>query len=122
MTSTAQSSETPLFDPASPLRPSGNLRRRLMVSQAIRGAAIGAAVVAVAALGIVTFDVIKEGASALNVDFLIQDPPAFGAGGGIRSAIIGTAIIAGAGALIATPLGVLIALYLVEFSSPRSRP
>ena len=121
MTSTAQSSETPLFDPASPLRPSGNLRRRLMVSQAIRGAAIGAAIVAVAALGIVTFDVIKEGAGALNLDFLIQDPPAFGAGGGIRSAIIGTAIIVGAGALIATPLGVLIALYLVEFSSPRSR-
>jgi phosphate transport system permease protein len=117
----AQSSDTPLFDPASPLKPTGNLRRRLFVSQAIRWGAIAAAALAVAALGIVTFDVIKEGASALNLDFIIQDPPAFGPGGGIRSAIIGTAIIVTAGALIATPVGVLIALYLVEFSSPRSR-
>ncbi|HEX3690434.1 MAG TPA: phosphate ABC transporter permease PstA [Solirubrobacteraceae bacterium] len=121
MTSAAQSSDTRLFDPTSPLRPSGNLRRRLMVSQLVRGGAIAAALVAVAALGIVTFDVVKEGAGALNLDFLIKDPPAFGAGGGIRSAIIGTAIIVGAGAVIATPLGILIALYLVEFSGPRSR-
>ncbi|HEX3975915.1 MAG TPA: phosphate ABC transporter permease PstA [Solirubrobacteraceae bacterium] len=121
MTSTAQSSDTLRFDPTAPLRPSGNLRRRLIVSQVVRGGAIAAALVAVAALAIVTFDVVKEGAGALSLDFLIKDPPAFGAGGGIRSAIIGTAIIVGAGALIATPLGILVALYLVEFSGPRSR-
>ena len=40
--------------------------------------AVAAAFVAVAVLAIVVFDVIKSGASALNLDFLIQDPPAFG--------------------------------------------
>jgi phosphate transport system permease protein len=121
MTSAAQPSDRLLFDPTAPLKPSGNLRRRLIGSQLVRGAAIAAALLAVGALVIVTFDVVKEGAGALNLDFIIKDPPAFGSGGGIRSAIIGTAIIAGAGALIATPLGILIALYLVEFSAPRSR-
>ena len=82
-----------------------------------------AAVIAVAALGIVTFDVVKEGASALSLDFLIKDPPLFGGpGGGIRSAIIGTAMIVGLAAVIATPIGILIALYLVEFAGPGSRP
>jgi phosphate transport system permease protein len=77
----------------------------------------------VAALGLVTFDVVKEGASAINLDFLIKDPPLFGGpGGGIRSAIIGTVIIVGLGAVIATPVAILIALYLVEFAGPRSRP
>ena len=84
--------------------------------------AVAAAFVAVAVLAIVVFDVIKSGASALNLDFLIQDPPAFGGpGGGIRSAIIGSAIIVALAAVIAVPIGVLIAIYMTEFARPRSR-
>ena len=120
MTSTA-GSELP-YDPTSPLTPSGNLRRRLIVSRVARGIAVAAAFAAVAVLAIVVFDVIKSGASALNLDFLIQDPPAFGGpGGGIRSAIIGSAIIVGLAAVIAVPVGVLIAIYMTEFARPRSR-
>jgi phosphate transport system permease protein len=120
MTSTA-GSELP-YDPTSPLTPSGNLRRRLIVSRVARGIAVAAAFAAVAVLAIVVFDVIKSGASALNLDFLIQDPPAFGGpGGGIRSAIIGSAIIVALSAVIAVPVGVLIAIYMSEFARPRSR-
>jgi phosphate transport system permease protein len=120
MTSTARS-ELP-YDPTSPLTPSGNLRRRLIVSRIAGGMAVAAAFVAVAVLAIVTFDVIKSGASALNLDFLIQDPPQFGgAGGGIRSTIIGSAIIVALAAAIAVPIGVLIAIYMTEFAGPRSR-
>ena len=50
-----------------------------------------------------------------------MDPPPSGPGGGIRSAIIGTALIVAVAAAIATPVGVLTAIYLVEFSRPRSR-
>ncbi len=120
MTSTA-GSELP-YDPTAPLTPSGNLRRRLIVSRVAQGMAVAAAFVAVAVLVIVVFEVIKSGASALNLDFLIQDPPAFGGpGGGIRSAIIGSAIIVALAAVIAVPIGVLIAIYMTEFARPRSR-
>jgi phosphate transport system permease protein len=121
MTSTAHSETLP-YDPTAPLTPSGNLRRRLIVSRVAQGGAVLAACLAVAALGIVVFDVVKSGASALNLNFLIQDPPQFGgAGGGIRSTIIGSAIIVALAGAIAVPIGVLIAIYMTEFASPRSR-
>jgi phosphate transport system permease protein len=120
MTSTA-GSDLP-YDPTSPLTPSGNLRRRLIVSRVAQGMAVAAAFVAVAMLAIVVFDVIKSGASALDLNFLIQDPPAFGGpGGGIRSAIIGSAIIVVLAGVIAVPIGVMIAIYMSEFARPRSR-
>ncbi|HEX7198556.1 MAG TPA: hypothetical protein VF213_03725, partial [Dongiaceae bacterium] len=77
---------------------------------------------AVAALALVTFDVIKAGASALSLNFLIQDPPQFGgAGGGIRSDIVGTAVIVALAGVMAVPIGVLIAIYMTEFASAKSR-
>jgi phosphate transport system permease protein len=121
MTSIARSEHLP-YDPTAPLTPSGNLRRRLIVSRISQAAAIAAAFVAVAVLGIVVFDVIKAGASALSLSLLIQDPPQFaGAGGGIRSNIIGSAIIVGMAGLMAVPIGVLIAIYMTEFAGPKSR-
>jgi phosphate transport system permease protein len=114
-------SDTAGLDPTAPLAPSGNLRRRLAVSRLIQGLATLSALVAVLALALVVYAVIARGAPALSLDFLIKDPPPSGAGGGIRSAIIGTALIVGVAAAIATPIGVLTAIYLVEFSGPRSR-
>lgn len=76
-----------------------------------------------AALAIVVYAVVSRGAPALSLDFLIKDPPAGGGtGGGVRSAIIGSALIVAVATAIATPLGVLAAIYLVELSAPRSRP
>jgi phosphate transport system permease protein len=121
MTSTAPSSDPASYDPTAPLTPSGNLRRRLMVSRVAQGAAVFAAVIAVAALALVTYDVIQQGASAISLDFLTKDPPPFGPGGGIRSAIIGTGMIVALAAVMAAPLGILIAIYLTEFAGPRSR-
>lgn len=120
--STDQPSETSGFDPAGPLAPSGNLRRRLLISRLIQGLATLSAVIAVIALGLVVYVVIARGAPALSLDFLIKDPPPSGPGGGIRSAIIGTALIVAVGAVLATPLGVLTAIYLVEFARPNSLP
>lgn len=103
-------SETAAFDPTSPLVPSGNLRRRLAVSRVIQALATLSALVAVIALALVVYAVIARGAPALSLDFLIKDPPPSGPGGGIRSAIIGTALIVGIAAAIATPVGVLTAI------------
>jgi phosphate transport system permease protein len=122
MTSTAPLSERAGLDPTAPLTPSGNLRRRLIVSRFVQSGATVSALVAVAALVIVVYAVASRGAGALSIDFLIKDPPQFGgAGGGIASAIVGTTLIVAVATIIAAPIGVLAALYLVEFARPKSR-
>jgi phosphate transport system permease protein len=108
-----------LFDPAAPLNPTGNLRRRQMVSKLAEGGATGAALLALLVLGIVTFAVISRGAAALSWNFLTKAPPAFGSGGGIAPQIVGTALIVGLATAIAMPTGVLVALYLTEFAGKR---
>jgi len=109
------------FDPTAPLTASGNLRRRRVVNLLAEGAANGAALLAVAVLGIVIASVAVRGAGALSLDFLIKSPPQFGgAGGGIAPAIIGTAIIVAMATLIAVPLGVLVAIYLTELAGART--
>jgi phosphate transport system permease protein len=108
------------FDPTAPLRPSGNLRRRLFASQLLVLGAVTASAIAVAALGVVTYEVAKHGASVLSFNFITHNASGF-AGGGIAAELVGTALIALFGAVIAVPLGVLIAIYLSEFAGPRSR-
>jgi phosphate transport system permease protein len=109
------------FDPTAPLTASGNLRRRRVVNLLAEGSANGAALLAVAVLGIVIASVAVRGAPALSLDFVLKSPPQFGgAGGGIAPAIVGTAIIVVVAALIAVPLGVLVAIYLTELAGGRT--
>jgi phosphate transport system permease protein len=99
---------------------SGNLRRRKIVSTIVQGSATAAAAVAVVVLVIVVWSVFKNGASALSWSFLTKDMPQFGGqSGGIAPAIVGTAEIVAIATAIAMPLGILVALYLTEFSTPR---
>ena len=109
-----------LFDPTAPLTPSGNLRRRELVGRLGVGACTAAAVLAVAILGVVIFTVAKRGASSLSLDFLIKAPPIFGGpGGGIAPELVGTIILVALATAIATPIGILTALYLTEFAGGR---
>ena len=79
-----------------------------------------AALVAVAVLVIVIVSVARRGAASLSWHFLTAPPNQFGGpGGGISSAIVGTAIIVGIATLIALPLGVLAAIYMTEFAPKR---
>jgi phosphate transport system permease protein len=108
------------FDPFAPLTASGNLRRREITSAIVQRAATLAAVLAVVVLVIVVWSVFKNGAEALSLSFLTSDLPQFGTNsGGIGPAIVGTAEIVGIATAIAMPLGILIALFLTEFASPR---
>jgi phosphate transport system permease protein len=105
----------PSFDPAGPLTPSGNLRRRQLLSRVAESGATAAAVLAVGVLAIVVYTVFVRGAAALNLDFLFQGAPT-----GIGPELLGTAIIVAFATAIAMPLGILIALFLTEFAG-RSR-
>ena len=103
------------FDPTAPLTPSGNLRRRQLVSRVAESGATLAAVVAVAVLVIVVYAVAVHGASALSLDFLIKGAPE-----GIGPAIVGTGLIVLVATAIAAPIGILVALYLSEFAGRRA--
>jgi phosphate transport system permease protein len=102
------------FDPAAPLTPSGNLRRRRVFSRLAEYGATAAAVAAVGVLGIVVFAVVIHGASALSLDFLFKGSP-----DGIGPELVGTAEIVVIATLIAAPIGILVAVYLTEFGNGR---
>jgi phosphate transport system permease protein len=108
------SAATPEFS----LRPTGRLRRRRIVNRIMETLGTLAALLAVAVLGLVIVSVAVRAAPALNLDFFTQPPNIFGGpGGGISSAIIGSALIVAMATAMALPLGVLIAIYLTEFAS-----
>lgn len=101
-------------DPASPLTPSGNLRRRQVVSRAAEIAATGAAVVAVGMLVWVIWTVVSRGAKAISIDFIFTAYPT-----GVGPMLLGTIVIALVATAMAMPLGVLVALYISEYSGAR---
>jgi phosphate transport system permease protein len=119
MSSDAQT-EAAVPDWTGPLTPSGNLRRREAVSRLASGAAVAAAAIAVVMLVIVVYDVVRRGAKVLSFSFLTHNTIGIG-GGGIANALLGTAVIVAFAALLATPVGILMGLYLTEFAGASSR-
>jgi phosphate transport system permease protein len=98
----------------------GNLKRRNRVNRLIEAGSTVAAVLAVAVLLIVVGSVLLKGLDALSWHFLTTPTALFGeSGGGISNAIVGTAIIVGIAAVMAIPIGLLVAIYTVEFAPER---
>jgi phosphate transport system permease protein len=96
------------------------LRRRL-TDRLATVLIIGAVLLAVIPLGLVTYQVLSAGGGALSWEFLTSDiPNSFRrVGGGMGPAIVGTLVITGAAALMAIPLGVLGAIYLNEYGKQK---
>lgn len=102
------------------LQATGRLRRRRMVNRIMEGVGTLAALLAIAVLVVVTVSVAVRAWPALSWDFLTKPPNLFGGpGGGISSAIIGSALIVAMATALALPVGVLIAIYLTEFAPRR---
>jgi phosphate transport system permease protein len=75
-----------------------------------------AAVTVLVILLILLQDIIINGLPALSWEFLTQPPKDLGRAGGIFPAIVGTLYLVGGAILIALPLGVGAAIYLVEYT------
>lgn len=58
-----------------------------------------------------------NGFSALSVSLFTEVTPPPGAAGGLKNAIAGTVLMAGAGTAIGTPIGLLAGIYLSEYGS-----
>ena len=95
------------------LRATGRSRRRLRLNRVMEGVAVLAASVALAALGIVVVSVVVRAWPALHVSLFTQTPNLFGGpGGGISSAIVGSALIVAMATGMALPVGVLAAIFM----------
>ena len=98
----------------------GNLRRRNRFNRLVEIVSTVAAVLAVAVLVIVVGSVFLKGVGALSWHFLTTPTGLFGdTSGGISNAIVGSAIIVGIAAVMAIPIGILVAIYTTEFAPPR---
>jgi phosphate transport system permease protein len=109
-----------LYDPTAPLTPTGNLRRRALVSRSVELGATLSAFLAAAVLVFVAAEVAGRGASQLSISFIFTNPQGL-AQGGIFSALIGTVLIVVMASVVALPVGLLCALYLTEVARPGSR-
>ena len=113
---------------AEPLRPgmasllsrSASERRRAWFDRLFRLLALAAAVACVVPLAAIVAFVVVNGAAALNLDLLTKPTRALGIGGGAAAAILGSLQMVPLAAAIGAPIGVLAALYTVEFSGGRT--
>jgi phosphate transport system permease protein len=93
-------------------------RRRIsaLVIRVLFGIAVVLVLIPLVAL---VYYVCKRGIGALSVAFFTQTPTPPGVpGGGISNSIVGTLIICGIAVLIAVPVGLLVALLLIERTGP----
>jgi phosphate transport system permease protein len=91
--------------------------RRRRTDKTMRAVLLAGTLLALVPLVAVVYYLLEQGLGALSWSFFTTDPSGrfLGDPGGVRSAIVGTVLIVGLAALIAVPLGIGIALYLVEY-------
>jgi phosphate transport system permease protein len=101
-----------------------HLPRRRRVNRLMEGLATLAAAIAVAILVVVVWSVARRGAGALNLDLITKDPVPFAFGPvkqGLANAFAGSFVLVGLATLMALPVGILVAVYLIEFAPPAIR-
>ena len=89
------------------------VRRRLAGRVAVALCAVAVAVSLAPLVALVAYTT-SRGIHALSVDFFTQSAPVGEPGAGISNAIVGSLIIVGLAALMAVPVGITTALFLLE--------
>lgn len=97
--------------------PAGISARRRQTDRVMRGVVFVGMVIALVPLVLVLYYLVKKGIGVWSWHFFSTDPTGsfFGDPGGIRSALLGTLEIVGLATLISVPIGIGVALYLVEY-------
>ena len=92
-----------------------SIRRRRVRSAIMIGLMYLAAAIAILPLLLIVIHLIRNGASAINLQFFTQVPRAPGEkGGGMANAIVGTLILIGIASAVGLPVGIGAGLYLAE--------
>lgn len=95
----------------------GQIRRRQRYSAVWSGLLIGATAVALGLLGVLLYDIIGDGWSWVDWNFITSLPSRRPERAGLHPALMGSIWIMGLTALITFPLGVGAAIYLEEFAT-----
>ena len=91
-------------------------RRRRVKNAVMLGLLSAAAIIATLPLLLIVFHLLKNGLSAVNLDFFTQMPAPPGTdGGGMANAIVGTLILIGLACLVGLPVGIGAGMYLSEY-------
>lgn len=90
-------------------------RRRRLMNKVMMGVSSLALVFGLFWLFWILAVLLYEGATALRPSLLLQMTPPPGSDGGLANAILGSLLMAGAGTLIGTPVGILAGTYLAEY-------
>jgi phosphate transport system permease protein len=93
--------------------------RRRRTDKVMRAVLLAGTLIALVPLVLVVYYLLKKGLGALSTSFFTTDPSGrfFGDPGGVKSAILGTIEIVALATAIAVPMGIGVALYLVEYGS-----
>ena len=92
--------------------------QRKVADRAARVVMVPAALLGIAVLAWILWEVIARGAGALNLEFFtgLPTPPGM-EGGGLANAILGTLLMTVLATAIGTPIGLLAGIYLAEFGT-----
>jgi phosphate transport system permease protein len=91
-------------------------RRRRLVNAWGMATSMAAMALGLAVLLWILVVLFSNGFAALDWNILTRDTPAPGTeGGGLRNAIVGSALMVGLSVLVATPVGIFAGIYLTEF-------
>lgn len=98
---------------------SSTFGRRKLVDKVMTAVAYVCAFLAFIPLVAITFEVVRRGLPAWDLDFFTGLPSTYGDGGGMSNAIVGSVIIVGMAGLMAIPIGILSGIYLAEYGDNR---
>jgi phosphate transport system permease protein len=91
--------------------------KRKIVNRVFTGLTIVCVMLAMIPLGSILFEVVKNGISAISIEFLTQPQGSIIRGdGGVGPAIQGTLLTVGYASLIGVPIGILAGVYLSEYA------
>jgi phosphate transport system permease protein len=114
------SGEPPPAGQRSPLHFDPRLSARRATGSIFAAACLLATLIGIVVLGLLLYDIIRDGASSLTIQFLNGMPSRIPARAGIKPAIVGSAWVMFLTALISFPLGVGTAIWLEEYA-PNNR-
>jgi phosphate transport system permease protein len=103
----------------SPFLPTpGYARWRRLKSTSVTAVLVVCAATVIAPLFLVTYFLLKQGYSSLDLNFFTQLPKPTGeSGGGMANAIVGTIELLAMASVVGVPIGVLGGIYLAEYGS-----
>ena len=95
-------------------------QKRKIFNYIIQGIALLCAILVIVPLFLIFFHLLKSGIGSINWSFFTHLPTPVGEiGGGMANAITGTFVLLGLAALVGLPVGVLGAIYLTEYATPK---